>query len=185
MTHARLRAEKIYEMTASYAGGISKLQGASGIIGSGFNLFVDALMLPIYKRMWDDIRKQYQRGEIDGVKAIAFIRHNWMLLLTDLVVDKGLGSIPIVGIYFNYRMAQALTWRLGAWFGLMSALGESVSNDVFNQMSFALVRKLFPFKQARVRFIAPERHLFVEFISAVDGMTQEEAKEWVHNKLID
>ncbi len=63
-------------------------------------------------------------------------------LLTDMVLDKLIGDLSILGISANMISAKAMTWRLGLLFGMLSARGEEIGiNSVL--MAVRLIRLLF------------------------------------------
>ena len=92
--------------------------------------------------------------------------------------DKGVGTVSIIGIPFNIAFAKALTWRLGAWFGLLSALGEECnSNDLLIRSTMQLIREIFPSVGRVFNFKAPDEHAFVTLIASLDGLTRQTADE--------
>lgn len=177
MTSQEERASRVYERTRRLANGNAWVQGLSGVFGMGANWVVDVAVIPYYAELWNDIRKIYGRGEITLTAATAFLKPNLGFLVQDLVWDKLVGSIPIVGIPFNIAFAKALTWRLGAWFGLLSALGDDGNPDeMVTRSSMQLTREIFPSTGSVFSFEAPKKDVFVAFIAAQDGITQGEAK---------
>lgn len=178
MTPQEQRAARVYERTRSLANGNAWVQGLSGVIGFGANLVVDVAAIPYYAELWNDIRKIYGRGEITLGAATAFIKPNLGFLVQDLFWDKLMGSIPIVGIPFNAAFAKALTWRLGAWFGLLSALkGDDGKDRTIVRSSMQLTREIFPSTGSVFSFETPNKETFVTFIAAQDGLSQSESKK--------
>lgn len=174
----RDRAAKVYEKTRTLANGNAIAQGASGLFGGGVNLLVDAAAIPFYVELWNDIRRVYGRGEITMDAAKEYLRPNLAFLVQDLVWDKAVGSIPIIGIPFNIAFGKALTWRLGAWFGLLAALGDdSGANAELTQSTLSLVKQVFPSEGSLFSWNAPDHEVFVAFISSVDGLTETEAQQ--------
>ena len=174
----RDRAEKVYEKTRTLANGNAIAQGASGLFGGGVNLLVDAAAVPFYVELWNDVRRVYGRGEITMDAAGEYLRPNLSFLVQDLVWDKAVGSIPIIGIPFNIAFGKALTWRLGAWFGLLAALGDdSDGNAELTRSTLSLVKQVFPAEGSLFSWNAPDREVFVAFISSVDGLTGTEAQQ--------
>jgi hypothetical protein len=173
----RERAERVYEKTRTLANGNAIAQGASGLFGGGVNLLVDAAAIPFYVDLWNDIRHVYGRGEITMRAAQEYLKPNMAFLVQDLVWDKAVGSIPIIGIPFNIAFGKALTWRLGAWFGMLAALGADSGGDAeLAQSTLALVKQVFPAGGGVFTWNAPDREVFVAFISSVDGLTEDEAR---------
>jgi hypothetical protein len=173
----RERAARVYEKTRGLANGNALAQGASGLFGGGVNLLVDAAAIPFYVDLWNDVRRVYGRGELTLRAAQEYLGPNVAFLVQDLVWDKAVGSIPIIGIPFNIAFGKALTWRLGAWFGMLAALGaDSEGNAQLAQSTLALVQQVFPAGGGVFSWSAPDREVFVAFISSVDGLGEAEAQ---------
>lgn len=174
----RDRATRVYARTRSLANGNALAQGASGLFGGGVNLLVDAAAIPFYVDLWNDVRRIYGRGEITLQAAQEYLRPNTAFLVQDLVWDKAIGSIPIIGIPFNIAFGKALTWRLGAWFGMLAALGADGAGDPeLAQSTLALVKQVFPADGGVFSWSAPDEEVFVAFISSVDGLSEDEARD--------
>ncbi|MCO1654847.1 hypothetical protein [Pseudonocardia humida] len=171
------RAARVYEKTRNLANGNAVAQGASGVFGGGVNLLVDAAAIPFYVDLWNDVRRVYGRGEITLHAAQEYLRPNMAFLVQDLVWDKAIGSIPIIGIPFNIAFGKALTWRLGAWFGMLAALGADTGGDAeLAQSTLALVKLVFPADGGVFSWSDPDKEVFVAFIASVDGLTEDEAR---------
>ncbi|MER6827562.1 hypothetical protein ABT352_16395 [Streptosporangium sp. NPDC000563] len=171
------RAARVYERTSTLATGNVLAQGASGFFGGGANLVVDVIAIPFYIDLWNDVRSIYGRGHITGEAAKEYLKPNIPFLAQDLLWDKLVGSIPIVGIPFNIAFAKALTWRLGAWFGMLSAIGgDSTPNEKITASTMELTRRIFPSLGDTFSFKAPDRDVFVSFVASVDGLTHQEAQ---------
>ncbi len=176
MTPKEKRAKEVYQKTKSLANRNAFVQGFSGIIGSGFNLAVDAAAIPFYIKLWNDIREVYGKGKITPAAAKAYIKPNLGFLAQDLIWDKLVGTIPVIGMPFNAAFAKALTWRLGAWFGLLSALNEeSVSDEAIIRATIQLTQEVFPSVGDTFTFKGPDQKTFVSFIAAQDGLSTKEA----------
>ena len=173
----RARAELVYEKTRSLATGNLIAQGASGLFGFATNLLVDAAAIPFYADLWNRIRDIYGKGTITAEAAKAYLQPNLGFLAQDLLWDKVVGSIPIIGVPFNVVFAKALTWRLGAWFGLLSAIGDEDDDEALTQVTMQLTREVFPSSRSVFDFRAPDRDVFVSFIASVDGLTTEQVHE--------
>jgi hypothetical protein len=173
----RARAELVYDKTRSLATGNLVAQGASGFFGFATNLLVDAAAIPFYVDLWNRIRDIYGKGAITADAAKAYLQPNLAFLAQDLLWDKVVGSIPIVGIPFNIAFAKALTWRLGAWFGFLSALGDEDDLEALTQATMQLTREVFPSSRSVFDFAAPDRDIFVSFIASVDGLSSDEVKD--------
>jgi hypothetical protein len=176
MSTKEQRAAMAYDRTKRMADRNALAGAASGVFGMGVNWIVDVAAIPFYTDLWNDIRGTYGKGSITLEAARRYLKPNIMFLVQDFVVDKILGAIPIFGIRFNYICAKALTWRLGAWFAVLSALGEEKDpSKALIESTMELTRRFFPANQSILDFEEPSREQFIEFIAAVDGLTQSEA----------
>jgi hypothetical protein len=113
---------------------------------------------------------QVQRDEEDLKPNIGF-------LAQDLLWDRIVGSIPIIGVPFNIAFAKALTRRLGAWIGFLSAIDGEDDVEALTEATMQLVREVFPSSRSVFDFAAPDRDVFVEFIASVDGLTTDEVQD--------
>jgi hypothetical protein len=178
MTEEENRAIRVYEKTKALADGNAWAQGLSGIMGLGMNLLVDVVMIPFYVGLWNDIRGVYGKGSISVSAAQAYLKPNLDFMVQDFIWDKVVGSIPIVGIPFNIAFAKALAWRLGAWFGLLSALSnEEKYEETLIRSTMQLVKELFPSVGDVFSFKQPEEDKFIQLISSLDGLTPAVAQE--------
>ena len=184
------RAEQVYSITKTLANKSGYIQAVSAIWGGGVNLIVDGAITLLYRDMWNDIRAVYGRGKItlDAVKA--FIKANWEFLLTDLIVDKGLGSIPIIGMPFNYTFAKELAFRLGAWMGAISVIGEDIPSHGLSRTMMQLVKTVFPREErftiwhaATFRYTPPNKARFIAFISSMETIPPDDAEARVEEAL--
>jgi hypothetical protein len=173
----RARAQQVYDRTSRLATGNVVAQGASGFFGFAANLLVDAAAIPFYAQLWSEIRGIYGKGEITAEAAKAYLKPNIGFLAQDLIWDKIVGSIPIIGVPFNIVFAKALTWRLGAWFGFLSAIDGEEDDAALTETTLRLVREIFPSSRSTFDFTAPDRDVFVEFIASIDGLTTDEVHD--------
>lgn len=170
------RAEKAYTKTDDLATFNIWAQGVSGFFGIGVNWIVDLGVIPLYTDLWNDIRSIYGKGKITLHAAKEYLKPNMGFLLRDLIWDKGMGSIPILGIPYNVAFARAMTWRLGTWFGMLAAIGDGSTsvNDLKGEItrnSMALTREMFPSVGDVFDFKTPEKEVFISFVSSLDGLT--------------
>lgn len=180
----RLRAQKVYDKTSKVASNNAWAQGLSGVVGMGANWLVDIAVLPLYIALWNDIRDVYGKGEITVKAATSYLRPNLNFLVQDFVWDKAIGSVPIVGIPFNVAFAKALSWRLGAWFGLLSALADvNVQDEILTMATMQLVREVFPSMGSVFSFEAPNKDKFINIIASLDGLTRAEAEQRIDKAL--
>ncbi|MDR1638925.1 MAG: hypothetical protein LBT59_04445 [Clostridiales bacterium] len=130
-------------------------QGVSGFFGFPWNLLVDAASVPaIYMPMFMNIRNIFGRGYFETYKVKSLIIQIAPEILVDLLLDKGLGSIPVAGIYFNAICAKNMTWRLGILFTMISASGDEISTSKISQ-AMTVIRMTFP-QEGLWRFKRPE-----------------------------
>lgn len=186
----REKAAKVYEIIQSVAGGNAIAQGLSGIFGCGINWMVDIAAIPFHYKMYSDIADVYGQSAMSLESAFTFMRPNIPYILEDIVFDKLAASIPIVGIPLNVAFAKGSTWRIGAWFGLLSALGEDVSQKVMVRSTMELVREFFPIEDMldvwgmfTFRFNEPDKERFIAFLSSLEGLTSEEVDERISSAL--
>jgi hypothetical protein len=173
----RARAAQVYDRTRTLATGNLIAQGASGFFGFAANLLVDAAAVPFYAQLWTEIRGIYGKGEITAEATKAYLKPNLGFLAQDLLWDKVVGSIPIIGVPFNIVFAKALTWRLGAWFGLLSAIAGEDDSEALTRATLELTREVFPSSRSVFDFAAPYRDVFVSFLASVDGLSTDEVRD--------
>lgn len=182
-------AEEVYRITKNAANTNSFIQGGSGFFGMGWNLAADAVVLPLYVGMWNQIRDIYGQGSISVDDGVTFVRVNVPYLINDLIVDKALGTIPIVGIPLNYTYARALTWRLGIFFGLMAAIGAGHEDTTIARTAAEAIEKLFPFgelglwKTVTFQHQSPDRETFVHLLARYYYMSPEQAQDRLQQAL--
>ncbi len=133
-----------YKLIEEKANSNTLIQGLTGLVGFPFTLLADgAVIFTHYGAMLDEIRalKGYGRVTSDVFKPlVASISSE---LLFDLVADKVLGQIPLIGIYFNVICAKTMTWRLGILFAMLAQRGESLDGESMKQLA-QKIRARFP-----------------------------------------
>jgi uncharacterized protein (DUF697 family) len=150
--------------------------GASLVPIPGAGLAVDAAVLPvIYMPMWNEIRGVYGRGEVGSEHARALLSGVGGVVLVDVVVDKVLGQVPILGMPLNYFCAKIMTWRLGALFTLFASLGDDVDARLA-RLATELLTKLFP-KEDFGFIKKPERAKFVDFVVRASGSGSDDLEQ--------
>ena len=123
-------ARQAYDIIRTSADSNIMMQGISGIFGFPWNLAADgASVFTHYIPMLSKIRTLYSRSQLTDNTLKPLITGIMSEILFDLLIDKGLGSIPIIGVYFNIICAKAMTWRLGILFSMLSARGEVIDRD--------------------------------------------------------
>ena len=147
----------VYNMIDSKAKTNVAMQGASGLLGWPFTIAADVgVVFTHYGPMLNDIRTLYGRKPVDAESIVPIIRGCSTELLADLVLDKLVGQIPVIGFGANIICAKAMNWRLGILFAMLSSSGEEI--DVENvQKAVKLIREVFPQKSS-LRFEKPSRN---------------------------
>ena len=147
----------VYNMIDSKAKTNVAMQGASGLLGWPFTIAADVgVVFTHYGPMLNDIWTLYGRKPVDAESIVPIIRGCSTELLADLVLDKLVGQIPVIGFGANIICAKAMNWRLGILFAMLSSRGEEI--DVENvQKAVKLIREVFPQKSS-LRFEKPSRN---------------------------
>ena len=164
-----IKEAKVYDIINEKACSNSIMQGLTGWCGFPFTLFGDvAVFWTHYKPMLNDIRKVYGRAPLSIRKMLFLLNGCEEELLTDLVVDKVVGNLPVIGLPANVIAAKALTWRLGILFGMLASQGSDVSiADV--EQSIGLIRSALPNKKSF--FVRPSVTLVAQLIYAAENGT--------------
>ncbi len=172
------KADTCYKLINDRANSNSFMQGASGILGFIATTAVDIYALKIYTDMWDDIRKVYNQPKIDVDDAVNVIKNILTEVVSDIALDKVLGNIPLVGIYFNAICAKQMTWRLGTLFTMLASRGVNINNTNCKE-AIIMVRHMFP-QSDMFTFTTPN---YNKFIQLVDGVSNCSVQSF--NKKID
>lgn len=93
-------------------------------------------------------------------------------LIFDVVADKVLGNVPLIGVYFNAICAKTMTWRLGILFTMLSARGEAI-DDATVQDTTKLIRMVFPQTDA-FKFQQPTYPTFEKLVTSVTDNSMEQ-----------
>lgn len=140
------KTARVYEVIERKAGSNEAMQGLSGMMGFPFTLMADtAVIFTHYEPMVNEIRSIYGRDFITKDKLVPVIKGAGSEILSDLVLDKVVGQIPIIGIASNIMCAKAMTWRIGLLFAILSARGEEITSESVKK-TCVLIRTLFPQK---------------------------------------
>lgn len=157
-------------------------QGLSGVLGFPFTLGVDVgVIAVIYAPMFNNIRRFFGRTSNQEDILLELIKNISSEVLFDLVVDKFLGNIALIGIYFNAICARTMTWRLGILFAMLSARGEDIDpNKVHDAVK--LIRLAFPQKSV-FGFKKPGYSEFKKLVSEFCDISQSEFTERISKKI--
>lgn len=165
-------ANQCYILINERANENALMQGASGLFGFATALIMDAVSIPIYGKMWNDIREIYGQPPVNTEEITSVIQSIIPEMVADVVVDKVLGNIPLVGSYFNAACGKHMTWRLGTLFTVMASRGSDI-NRVNYRETMILIRHLFPIRDAAT-FQAPDHKDFMGIVTAVHGNSVEQ-----------
>ena len=164
---------KVYDTIQAKAGSNQVMQAISGVFGFPVNLIVDGgVVFTHYAPMLNEIRRIYGRSSISKEVIVPILKGCTAEILTDLAVDKVIGSIPLIGIGANIMCAKTLTWRLGLVFAMVSARGEELTADSISKATKA-VRVMFPQKNM-FRFATPSIVIVDKLINSVEDISVED-----------
>lgn len=175
-------AKKSYEIINDKAGSNIVIQGLSGVLGFPFTLLADgAVIFTHYGTMLNEIRSLYGRSPVSENVVSSIIKGISSELIFDVVADKFLGNVPLVGIYFNAICAKTMTWRLGILFTMLSARGEAIDENAVAETT-RLIRMVFPQTDA-FKFQQPTYDSFEKLVISVSGNTMKEFEQKVTKAL--
>ena len=159
---------RVYDIIDKKVGSNVAMQGLSGLAGFPFTVITDvAVLFSHYGPMLNEIRVVYGRSPITKTAFGPVLNGCKRELLTDMVLDKIVGNIPLIGLPANMICAKAMTWRLGILFGMLAARGEDINQqNVANAVQ--LIRKLFPQKNS-LMFQKPSAGTVEKLLKTVDG----------------
>lgn len=181
MTDTQL-AKKAYQIIDSKASSNMVLQGLSGVMGFPFTLMADAAVLfTHYGKMLNEIRDLYGREPVNESVISDIISGISNELLFDIVADKFLGNIPLIGIYFNSICAKTMTWRLGILFTMLAARGEEINSSAVANTT-RLIRQVFPQTDA-FSFKQPSYSQFEKMVVSVTDNSEAQFNEKIAKAL--
>lgn len=161
---------RVYDIIEKKAGSNILMQGLTGWMGFPFTLFADtAVFFTHYGPMLNEIREVYGREPLSGEFIAPILKGCKDEVISDIVMDKVIGNIPIIGMPANMIAAKAMTWRLGILFGMLSARGEEI-NEHNVERAMVLIRNLFPQKDSYL-FRKPSVENAQKLIRSVEGDT--------------
>ena len=175
-------ARKAYELINDRASSNILIQGLTGLMGFPFTLIADgAVIFTHYGTMLNEIRSMYGRTPVSESVVGSIVKGISSELLFDVIADKVLGQVPLVGIYFNAICAKTMTWRLGILFTMLSARGEAIDDNTVADTT-KLIRLVFPQSDA-FSFKQPTYQTFLKMITSVAGNSMEKFNEKISNAL--
>jgi hypothetical protein len=175
--------EKSYGVIEDKAFGNMLVQGVSGLFGGVIPLLVDAATLYThYYKMIEAIAGNFERKRLaSSIDLGELLKKIAPQIVGDLIVDKGLGLIPIWGAIPNVICAKAMTWRIGILFSMFASRGETVDADCIDE-TMSLIKKQFP-QSGRLRFNQPDKATFAKLVRSVCEKTPAEYKSEVKRML--
>ncbi|MDD4308844.1 MAG: hypothetical protein PHO32_00530 [Candidatus Cloacimonetes bacterium] len=173
-----MKAEQAYRIIMQKAEDNTVAQSLSGIIGWPLTIATDIAVIPlIYVPLWDRIRELYDRSNISQDVSTKVITGIISEIFVDIALDKIMGNIPLIGIYFNAICAKTMTWRLGTLFGMLAARGDEVDDTIVKE-SMVLIRKTFP-QNDMFKFRTPDKKTFIDLVESFNGLSTEQYKSRV------
>ena len=167
------KEEQVYTLIQSKASSNELMQGISGLLGFPFTLIVDAgVIFTHYGPMLNQIRTIYGRKPLSSEVIKPILDGCKSEILADIIVDKIVGNIPIIGIGANIMCAKTMTWRLGILFGMLAARGEDFNSENARNAMIA-IRSLFP-QKSMITFTAPSINVVKKLLSKVEDCSMED-----------
>ena len=135
-------------------------------------------MITHYGTMFNEIRVIYGRGPVSPEVIRPLIEGCKTELFADILMDKLIGQIPVIGIAANVMCAKTMTWRFGLLFGVLSSRGEAITaQNARNTMK--IIRTLFP-QRDMFRFAVPGVRTVELLLDKMEDCTQCEFDEKVN-----
>lgn len=177
-----IQAAEVYDIIDSKAGSNAAIQGLSGLMGFPFTAIMDiTVFFTHYGPMLNDIRAIYNRAPVGKEELRYIIKGCRQDLLADMVLDKLIGNIPVLGLPANMICARAMTWRLGLLFGMLSARGDEINSEHV-LLSVRLIQSLFP-QTDSLLFKKPTVLTVEKLLSGVEDVDAETFSMKIHQAL--
>lgn len=178
-----LQSARVYDIIDAKSGSNTAMQGISGLLGFPFTTIMDVtVFFTHYGPMLNEIRAVYGRKPIGKDDLAQVVKGCRQELLADLILDKFIGNIPLLGLPANMICARAMTWRLGLLFGMLSARGEEIDQESV-LLAVRLIRTLFPQSNSML-FRKPPAVTVKKLLSGIEGNSLESFDEKV-SRLLD
>ena len=166
------KAVEVYDIIDQKAGSNMFLQGLSGAFGFPFTAVADVgVFFTHYGPMLNKIREVYGLENADTSSLRKIVMGCKNELIADLVIDKVIGNIPVVGLPANILCAKAMTWRLGILFGMLSARGEEINPQNVDH-AVQMIRKVFP-QSSSLLFRKPSAKIVEKLLTTLEDVTKE------------
>lgn len=177
------KERQVYDLIQSKASSNEFVQGVSGVLGFPFTIIADAgVVFTHYGTMLNTIRTIYGRSTVSTEVVKPIIEGCKTEILADILVDKLIGQIPVVGIAANVMCAKTMTWRLGILFGMLAARGADISADSAKSAMKA-IRSLFP-QKSMITFSTPSIDTVEKLLTKFEDCSDEVFNEKV-NRILD
>jgi len=159
---------RVYDIISRKASSNVLMQGLTGWVGFPFTLFADAaVFFTHYGPMLNEIRAVFGRKPMSMDYLWPVIKGCKDEVISDIVVDKVIGNIPIIGLPANMIAAKAMTWRLGILFGMLASRGDEINQENVEH-AVVLIRNIFPQKDSYL-FRKPSVTNVEKLIRCVEG----------------
>lgn len=160
--------KKAYALIQKKADSNELIQAVSGVMGFPYTLLADAgVYFSHYVPMLNAIRGFYGRSALNEGILSPILKNCKSEIFADILLDKLIGQIPVVGIAANIMCAKALTWRLGTLFTMLAAK----SDDINEQDVVEAVRKIrleFP-QNKTLKFQSPSEKVFDHLVNQTES----------------
>ena len=166
------KSRQVYDYIQSKASSNEFMQGLSGLLGFPWTLIADTgVVFTHYAPMLNRIRAIYGREKATRDMIAPILDGCKSELLADLVFDKLVGQIPIVGIASNVMCAKTMTWRLGLLFAMLSARGDLIT-AIDAKRAMQAIRLLFP-QKSMFTFSTPSVETVEKLLTKFEDCTEE------------
>ncbi len=166
------RTTMVYDLIQSKASSNELMQGISGAFGFPYTLIADAgVIFTHYGPMLNEIRSIYGRSNVPSEVVGSLINGCKSEILADIILDKVVGQIPLIGIAANVMCARTMTWRLGLLFAMLSSRGEEIS-DASISRTMRLIREVFP-QGNMFKFKTPSIFIVEKLLDCVENVSVE------------
>jgi len=173
MYHNTSSTARVYDLIQSRASSNELIQGVSGVLGFPFTLMADAgVIFTHYGPMLNEIRQIYGRSSVSTDVISPIISGCKSEILADILLDKVIGQLPLIGIGANVMCAKTMTWRLGLLFAMLSARGEDISTGSA-QNATRMIRQLFP-QKSMFSFKTPSITTVEKLLGTMEDITIED-----------
>jgi hypothetical protein len=167
---AEIRAARVYSIINDYTRGNMFIQGLAGLFGSGVPVITDVAAVGLYAVMWSDINSVYgHKAKFGWSELWTMIKGSWLVFAADIGVDKLIEQIPVLGIPSNVLAAKILTWRIGYYLGVISALGAYAGTAKQGENAKLIAEyssTIFP--RSVFTLSSPDQQVFIETLAQVE-----------------